>query len=171
MIFRVADDRHLPAVGSYHVTLRDCVGCVVRSFRVNVRLERQQKLFECRLVENRDVVHGLQRGNDLGPLIGGKDWSASAFLNRDLFVCVDAYDQNIAELFGAGEVTDVSDVEHVETAIRQNDSCPGFACGCDLSYQFFAAEDVMHQSCLIECSSSLALTVAVPLFITTNPPA
>src|SRR6185369_994991 len=113
----------------------------------------------------------LQCGNDLGAFVGGQDWPPSSLLNGHLLVCVDADDQNISELFGAGEVTDVSDVKYVETAIRQNDSCAGFACRCDLSYQFFAAEDGFHQACLIECSSSLALTVAVPLFITTNPPA
>src|SRR6185295_601350 len=61
IIFRVADDRHAPAVGSYHVTLRHTVFRVISAFRVDVRLQSQQQLFNGRFVENGHISHRFKR--------------------------------------------------------------------------------------------------------------
>src|SRR5918912_4278889 len=61
MIFRVAHDGDAAAVGSYHVTFGHGVFGVVSAFGVHVGLEREQQLFDRRLVENGHVSHGFKR--------------------------------------------------------------------------------------------------------------
>jgi hypothetical protein len=122
MIFRIADDCDLTAVGSYHVTLGDAFGRVVGAFRVDVWLEGEEELFDCRLVENRDVGYRLEGGHDLRAFGRGQDWPTGTFLNRDLLVRVDTDDQYVAEFSSAREITDVADVKYVEAAVSEDDT-------------------------------------------------
>src|ERR1044072_7017026 len=116
MIFRVANDRDLAAVRAYHVAFRYGFSCVICAFGMNIRFESEQQLFNCRLIENRDV------SNNLGAVWRRQDGPARSFLNRDLFVRVDADDKYIAQLASAREITNVAYMKDVETAISKNDS-------------------------------------------------
>ena len=68
MIFRIADNPNLPAVGSYHITLGDSFLGVVRAFRVHVGSERQQLLGHRRFSKNRNQIYRLERSDQLGAL-------------------------------------------------------------------------------------------------------
>src|ERR1043165_9369086 len=59
MILRVANDRDAAAVGSYHVTFRHGVFRVIGALCVNVRLQREQQLFNRRFVKNCDIGNRL----------------------------------------------------------------------------------------------------------------
>src|ERR1700741_3021266 len=125
MIFRIADDSALPAVGSYHVTLRHSFRGVIRSFRMNIRLECEQELFDCRLLEDSHVINRLESRHDFGTLYRRQDWSTGAFLNGDLLIGGNADDYYAAQRFGPGEVTTVPNVQHAETAVREDDARAG----------------------------------------------
>src|SRR5690349_23617626 len=122
MIFWIADDCDVAAVRSYHVAFRYCFGSVVGAFGMNVWFECEQELFDCRLVEDRDVSDGLERSDNFSAFCCRQDWPARPFLNRDLFVGIDANDQYVAQLSCASEISNVADVKHVEAAIRENNS-------------------------------------------------
>ena len=132
MIFRIADDCDLAAVRSYHVAFGYGLRSVVGAFGVNVGFEREQELFDCRLVENGNVGDWLERGDDFGAFCCGQDWAAWSFLNSDLLVGVDTDDQDVAQLSGAREISHVADMKHVETAVSENDSCAFVSGGGDV---------------------------------------
>src|ERR1051326_757179 len=117
MIFWIADDRHLSAIGSYHVTLRHRFSRVISSFRVNVGLESEQEFFDGWLTEDRYESHGFECSHDFRAFRCRQDRSPGSFLKRNLLVGVDPDDQHITEFSRAGEITNMSDVKHVETSV------------------------------------------------------
>src|ERR1043166_1926505 len=117
MIFWIAECRHLSAVGSYNVTLGPPGGRGISSLRVNVGLQSEQEFFDGWLTEDRYESHGFESRHDLCAFRRLQDRPACSFLNRDLFIGVDADDQHVTEFSRAGKVTDVSDVKHVETSV------------------------------------------------------
>ena len=84
MIFWIADDRDLSAVGSYHVTFGYGVGGVVRALGMNIGLECQQELFDGWFVEDRDVGHRLKCRHDFCTFTCWQHRSAGAFLKQQL---------------------------------------------------------------------------------------
>ncbi len=118
MIFWIADDRHLSAVGSYHVTLRHRLDGVISSFRVDVGFQSEQEFFDGGFTEDRYESHWFERRNDFRAFASRQNRPARSFLKGNLLVGVDADDQHITEFSRAGEITNVPDMEHVETSIR-----------------------------------------------------
>ena len=59
-------------------------------------------------------------------------------MSGNLFIGVDADDQYVTEFSCAGEIADVSDVKHVETSVRQDDSRSVLSGGRHSFHQFFA---------------------------------
>src|SRR5689334_5098393 len=118
MIFWIADDRYLSAVRAYHLTFRHGVDRVVSSFRVDIRFQRKQQFFYGGFIEDRYVSHRLKCRYDLCAFDCRQYWSTSAFLNSDLLIGVDPNDENVPELARACEITDVSDVKHIEASVR-----------------------------------------------------
>ena len=98
MIFRVAHYCNAPAVGSYHVTFGHGVFAVVSPFRVNVRLEREQQFFNCRLVKNSDISHRLQRIHQLCAFESRHDRTPGSLQPFDLRVGIHPDDEQLAEL-------------------------------------------------------------------------
>jgi len=141
MIFWVADDRHLSAIGSYHVTLGHRACRVVRAFRMNVGFQSEQEFLDGRFVEDRYKRNGFECCHNFSAFSCRHDWPAVAFLKRNLFVGVNADDEYVAELSCACEVTNVSNMKHVETSVGQNDSCARFARGRHALYQLVATHN------------------------------
>lgn len=137
MILRVTYNRNAPAVGSYHVTLRHSVFGVISPFRVHVRLQREQQFFNRRFVKNSDISHRLQRVNQLCAFDSRHDRTPATFQSFDLRVRIHADDEHIAKLARAREVTNVSNMQHVETAVCQNDTDSVLSLGRNPRYQFF----------------------------------
>src|SRR5688572_18448897 len=122
MVLRIADNCHATAVGSYHGALRNRLFGVVGAFRMNVGLQSQQELLDSRFVEDCDVSYRFERGNDLGAFRGGHDRPARAFESYDLCVGVNAHYEHVSQLACACEISHVSDMKHVETTVREDDS-------------------------------------------------
>src|SRR5215213_10050579 len=122
MVFRVSDDLDAAAEGSYHIAFGHRVFGVVGAFRVDVGAEGEQEFGDGRLVEDRDVVHGAQGGDDLGALSFGDEGAPLAFEAPHLLVRVDADDEQVAQTLRRLKVADVPDVQQVEAAVGEDDA-------------------------------------------------
>ncbi len=122
MVFRVSDDLDAAAEGSYHIALGHRLFGVVGAFGVDVRAEREQEFGDGRLVEDGDVVHGAQARDDLGALARGDEGAPLALQESHLLVRVDADDEQVAQALRRLKVTDVPDVQQVETAVGEDDA-------------------------------------------------
>ena len=90
---------------------------VIASFDVNVGPHDGQESASALLRENDDGVDAGQRGEDGGTLPLGDERPPRSLEFTDRAVSVEADDQEIAELAGALQVADVTEVQQVETAV------------------------------------------------------
>src|SRR5918911_669768 len=121
MFLRVADDHHAPAIGSYHIALRNGLLRVVCALGVNVRADGTEQRLDGRLCEDRDEIYGAQAGDYFGALAFGDERASLPFLSTHLGVRVDRDDQQIAQGASAFQVAYVPDVQEVEAAVGKND--------------------------------------------------
>src|SRR5262249_26974660 len=89
-----------------------------------------------------------------------------AFEARHRRVGVDADEQDIAQCARGLQITDVTDVQQVEAAVGEDDP---LAVGSKAVGELRRLRD--RQLPPIDCRSSVGVTVAVPRFMTTMPPA
>jgi len=183
MIFWITNDRYSSAEGSYHIAFRNGVLGVIGAFGVNIGLEREEQLFDSRLIENRHKVNSFQCGYDLGSLVLGYERSAIALQSSSLFVRIHADNQKIAQGFRRFEVANMANMKDVEATISQYNSASFSLCGFDDHCQIAPFENSSRSakgigfyghafdSCAIDDSISSTLTVDVPRFETTIPPA
>src|SRR2546430_11125973 len=108
MIFWITNDRYSSAKGSYHIAFRNGVLGVIGAFCVNIRLEREQQLFDRRLIEDRHEVDAIQCGYDLGSLVLGYERSAIALQSSSLLIGVHTDNQKIAQGFRRFKVANMA---------------------------------------------------------------
>src|SRR4030067_3119760 len=60
-------------------------------------------------------------GKDLRPLLFGENWPVGTLQAPNRAVAVDSNDQDISKGLGFFQITDMSDMEKVETAVREDD--------------------------------------------------
>jgi hypothetical protein len=87
---------------------------------MHIRFQCEQQFFNCRLIEDRDVSYRFKCRHDLRSFSGRHYRSTRTFLKRDLFIGIDADHEHVAQFAGTGQVSNVSDVKHVETAVGKN---------------------------------------------------
>ena len=135
-----------------------------------------------RLLEDHDVVDHPERGQNLGPLRGGLHRPAAPLQRRHRAVGVDGDEQAVGFRGGPPQVADVPDVQEIEAPVGERDGAPGGAVRPDERRRAFVRDDQSHRaqrssprsharSARIARISSAPVTVAVPRFITTRPPA
>src|SRR5438105_4664941 len=122
MIFRITNDGHSSAEGSYHIVFRNGVFGVIGALGVNIGFEREQQLFDRRLIEDRHEVDGIQCGYDLGSLVLGYERSAIALQSSSLFVGVHSDNQKIAQSFRRFKVANMANMKNVKATIGQYNS-------------------------------------------------
>ena len=181
MIFRVAYDGDPNSEKCGDFAFRHGVGSVVGPFGVNVRLNFAEQRHNVELVENYDVVHKFQRGDERRTRTLGENWAAFAFQFSGTGIGIDSDDEKIAFLFCGLQVANVADVQQIEDAIREHNFAAGMAMLIEDAVQTFAGNNFfasIHSnqrpavaSRLRAASSSSRVTVAVRRFITTMPPA
>ena len=77
--------------------------------------------------ENADARDAGQRGDHLGALVFGVDWTRRAFQPPHGCVAVDADQKRIAERACLLQVAHMPNVENVEDAVREDDALAGRA--------------------------------------------
>jgi hypothetical protein len=141
-------------------------------------MEVAQKSANVRLVENHDVIHGGESGDKFGARLRGKNRAAGAFESADARVGIYRDDEEIAFTARALKIADMSRVQNIETAVREHDLFSAGAMLTEARLQLGARKNFgtrVHAPAVasprIADSSSARVTVAVPRFITTMPPA
>ena len=100
----------------------DSVRCVVSPFGVNVGPQIFQEGFDVGFGEEHDVVHAAERRNEAGPRALIENRPAGALQIAHAGIAIYADHENIAFAAGAVEIADVSDVQRIEAAVRQDDA-------------------------------------------------
>ena len=181
VVLGVADDGNADAEQRGHVAFRDGLESVIGALGVDVGVNFAEKMFYVELVENYDVVHKFQRGDERRTRTLGENWAAFAFQFSGTGIGIDSDDEKIAFLFCGLQVANVADVQQIEDAIREHNFAAGMAMLIEDAVQTFAGNNFfasIHSnqrpavaSRLRAASSSSRVTVAVRRFITTMPPA
>ena len=128
--------------------------------------------------EDHHEVDRLQRRQQLGPLGGGDHGPAWAFQARDRGIVVDPHHQGVPLGAGVAEIAQVPHVEQIEMAVGEGDLLPRGLERPDALAQLGDGQDQPHRisssgrgSLSTARRSSSGEQVAVPIFITTTPPA
>src|SRR5579864_488557 len=178
MLLRVSGNCETNAETRGFLALGNCVDSVVGALRVNVWMKVAQKSTDVGLVENYDVIHGGERGNKFGARLRGQNRAAGAFDSADARIGIYRDNENVAFPARAFEIADVPRMQNVETAVREHDLLSAGAMLIEERLQIGARENFgtgVHAPAVasprIADSSSARVTVAVPRFITTMPPA
>src|SRR6185437_9630881 len=178
MLLGISDNRDANADECRFFALGNCVNGVVGALGVNTGTKVAQKSADVRLVENHDVIHGCKRGNQFGACLRGQNRTAGTFESADTRVGINRDDQEIAFPARALEIADMSRVQNIETAVREHDLLSVGAMLREARLQIGARKNFgtrVHAPAVasprIAASSSARVTVAVPRFITTMPPA
>jgi len=122
VIFGVANDRDADAEAGGGSALWNGVGAVVGALGVDVGAERFEQGLDVGFAENEHVVDGTKGGYEIGAGVFGKNRTAGTFEGADAGVAIHRYDKNVALAAGTFQITDVSDVQRVEAAVREDDS-------------------------------------------------
>ena len=178
MLLRVSDNRDTNAEARRFFALGNCVDSVVGALGVDIWMKVAQKSADVRLVENYDVIHGGERGNKFGARLRGQNRAAGAFESANTRIGIYRDDEEIAFAARALEIADVSRVQNIETAVGEHDLFSAGAMLSETRLQIGARKNFgarLHAPAVasprIADSSSARVTVAVPRFITTMPPA
>ncbi len=102
--------------------------------------------------EDRHVVDRFEGGEHLGPLFLRKNRTIRGLAERtDAVVAVDGDDQAIPFASGHLQRRDVTDVEHVETAVGEDDPLTEFATGVDLPADLFERAELAILAMTVPC--------------------
>src|SRR3990172_9352737 len=128
--FHEGNDDYLSPQSLNHLPAYNVFFAPVPAFHQDVGLEERDDLESGWLVEDCDVVHTFEAGENLRPFGLGEEGTFWAFQIPDGVVAVDTDDQYISEGFGLFQIAEMTDMEEVETPIGKNNSfpfCPEFS--------------------------------------------
>jgi hypothetical protein len=178
MLFGIPDNRDANAEACRFFALGNCVDRVVGALGMDIWAKVAQKGTHVRLVENDDVIHNGKSGNKFAARWRGENRAPGTFESADTRIGIYRDDEDVALAARAFEMADVSSVQNVETAVGEHDLFSTGAMLSEARLQIGARENFgtrVHGPAVasprIADSSSARVTVAVPRFITTMPPA
>src|SRR5688500_17061438 len=94
---------------------------VIASFDVDAGLGGDERDGGANVGKNADGIDRLQSGKIRGSIVYGVDQTPLALQPTDGGVAVDANEQQVAEIPGGFEVSDVTEVENVEATVRRDE--------------------------------------------------
>src|SRR5436190_11563348 len=100
----------------------DLIRGPVRALDQNVGLHAADDVTGRVLVEDRDGVDALERGQQLGPLVLGVDRAGGTLVAADRRVGIETDDQEIAVRARRRQVTEVAGMQDVEDAVGEDDA-------------------------------------------------
>src|SRR5262249_36541788 len=155
--------------GAHRRGLGHRVRGVVRPLGMDIRPQPRDEPVGRVLVEDEDMIDVAQGGEDLGALLGGHHRSSGALETRHRGVAVDADEEHVAESACGVQVPQVTDVQEIEAAVGEDDT---LALRAQAGGELRRLVDRHGPSAGPRaCDSSSFVTVAVPRFMTTSPPA
>jgi len=183
MAFGVADDGDANAETRSGIAFGNCFGGVVGTLGVDAGAQVFEKAFHVWLIENYDVIHGGESGDEFGASLLGQDGSAGALEIANAGVGIYRDNEDVSFALGAFEIAGVANVKNVKAAVSKDDAAAAALfvlkarakrfvaenfCACvDQSFAFVPPVASLRKT----SRSSARETVAVPRFMTTIPPA
>lgn len=178
MPLRVSDNRDANAEARRFFAFGNCVDVIVGALGVNVWTKVAQKSADVRLVENYNVIDCGESGDKFGARLRGKNRAAGTLESANARIGIYRDDEDVAFAARALEIADMPSVQNIETAIREHNLFSAGAMPSEARLQIGARKNLgtrVHAPAVasprIADSSSARVTVAVPRFITTIPPA
>ena len=141
MVLRVADDRDSAAAFDNSFAFRDGIFGIVGTFRVNVGADRADQLFNRRFTKDGHRVNATESSDGLGTFGFCLYRSAVALKCANLLVRIDPDDEKTAEILRSGEISNVTHMQHVEAAVRENDTRPALSGRGDVLDQSISFDD------------------------------
>src|SRR5262249_35867984 len=171
-----------PSVAFHDLSFRNRFGCVVSAFGVNVRLQLREKRGRGIFLEENGGVDTGERRDDLDPLGLWHDPAGAPLRPPDGVGEIDPDSEPVSLPAGRLEIANVARVKQVEGAVGENDLLSFLALLSGADKKLLESEDLFsrhekphharrERSCAIASRSSSGVTVAVPIFMTTTPPA
>src|SRR5579864_407172 len=181
MILGITDNFDPAPAFLHHIPLRNGFRRVVGALRVNVRPDFADQRPDIRFIKNDYCIHVGERGKNFGSLLRRHNRTAGSFQRTYTRVTIHCHDNTSPQSLSCMKIPNVADVQHIEAPVRQNDLFafstplagtlpqPGPAenLRTGLTAQWLTAAEDFPSA----CKSSCCVTVAVPRFITTMPPA
>lgn len=178
MLLRVSHNRNANSEARGLFALGYSVERVVGALRVDIWSKLAQKSAHVKLIENYNVIYGCERGNEFRASLRGQYRTAGPFQSAHTRVRIYRNDKDIAFAARSFEIAHVSRVQNIETAVREDDLPAVSFVLSEARLQISARKHFgtrVHADAVasprIAFSSSARVTVAVPRFITTIPPA
>lgn len=140
MMFRITDDSDAAATFPHDFGLGHSVSAVIGAFGVNVGPEFADQGAHIQLRKNYDGIHVGESGQDLCPLVIGRQGPTIALQSTDRGIGIDRNDKSAAQLLGGMQVANVTDVQEIESAVGQDDAVALSAPFRHLASQCFAVE-------------------------------
>src|SRR5215469_881119 len=122
MVLWIAYDGHVDSQALGYRALRDCFRRVVRPFRVHIRPELLEQGLDVRFWKQNDVIHVLDRRDQLGAGLLIENRSPGSFEAADAAVGIYTHHQKISFFLCTFEVPNMTDVQSIKTSVRKNDA-------------------------------------------------
>ncbi len=119
MALGIADDNDTDAQTIGNCAFRDIFRGVVRALRVNIRPQLFEQGFDVRLGKKQNKIDIAQRRDQLGASLLIENRPARALQASDARIRIDGNDERVAFAFGSGQITNVTDMQRIEAAVRQ----------------------------------------------------
>lgn len=176
MVFRIAHNFHAAATGHHDVAFRNSFRSVISPLRVDIRPDQANQLAYIGLIKDEDRVHVLQRRQDLCALAFRDARTPVALESAHTGVRIHRDHNSSAELFCAAKVADMPDVQNVKATVGKGDCFAGRLPRAHTLAKLLQGNQLVlragqGQPSITARSNSSRVTVAVPRFITTIPPA
>ena len=176
MVFRIAHNFHPAAAGLHNIAFRNGFGRVIGAFRVNVGPDQADQLANVRRIEDEHRVNVLERRQNFCALAFRDARTPVALERARTGVRIHGNQQFPAEAFRGLQIPNVADVQDVKAAVGESDLFTGHSprphtLAKLLQSNQFVLRAGQGQPSITARSNSARVTVAVPRFITTIPPA
>lgn len=182
MIFCITHDCNAATVFAHQIALGHAFFRIVGTFSLNVGVNLVNESADIPLWEDDDCIDIGKSRENFGAFCSGHDGSTLAFERPYGVIGIYSDDQASTEILGGVQIANVAHVQDVKAAIRQGHSFACCAPLCNAAPQLIAVQNlrigrriqwfrIAGGAFIIAWSSSFRVTVAVPRFITTIPPA
>src|SRR5579859_802794 len=171
VLFGVPHDAHRSTQTFHYIELRDGLLRIISALAMYVGAEVLEDARRGRVIENQNVVRGFQRRDELRARLSRKQRPPFTLQLSHRPVAVHSHHQDVALFFRPLKIANVSDVQQIKTTVGKNNPLPLTAQTRAQSRNFSARDHLVAHELRMASSSSRRVTVAVPLFITTRPPA
>src|SRR5919201_2321608 len=143
MVLGGADNRNVPAIFLHYLTFGHSLGRIVGALGVDLGTQFAQERAHVWFGKYHDRIDGFERGNDLSAFCSRHARASFSFQVANRGVVVDGNHYTPTQRLGPAQITDMADMQHVETAVRQDDALPGAPPFCNPRAQGAAVEHLV----------------------------